>query len=91
MVTIRKFSYLLLLHCTSVFAQLSPYGTGFSLGSKEDLEIRFEWAKRNPCFVHGFSESSKEYLDLKVFWMKTYGQLPTCNIKKETNKPQAKT
>lgn len=65
---------------------LSPYGTGFLPGSKEDLEIRFEWAKRDPCFNHGFAENSLQILELKKYWMIKKGpnaSIPKCNIKKE--------
>lgn len=56
--------------------QLSPYGTGFQLGTKEDLEIRLAWAKKDPCFKHGFNPSSKEYLELKKHQAITYGPNP---------------
>ena len=48
---------------------LSPYGTGFSLGSKEDLEIRLAWAKKDPCFKHGFAPESLEAVEIKKFWI----------------------
>jgi len=49
------------------YQSLSPYGTGFAPGSKEDLQIRLEWAKKDPCYAHGFSPDSVEFLELKKY------------------------
>lgn len=49
---------------TLSYSQLSPYGTGFNVGTKEDLEIRLEWSKKDPCFDPGFSQNTKEYIEL---------------------------
>lgn len=46
--------------------ELSPYGTGFALGSVEDIEIRLEWAKKYPNFKHGFSENSVEMTIIRL-------------------------
>jgi len=46
------------------YSQPSPYKTGFAVGTKEDLEIRLEWAKKDPCFDPGFSKNSREYSEL---------------------------
>ncbi len=65
-------------------AELSPYGTGFALGTKEDLEIRLEWAKKDPCFKHGFGEMSLEFLELKKYLKTKNGPnapMPKCSKK----------
>ena len=60
----KKFLILLIFISTSSFSQLSTYGTGFKVGTKEDLDVRLEWSKKDPCFDPGFSKNSKEYLEL---------------------------
>jgi hypothetical protein len=52
---------------TLSYSQLSPYGTGFNVGTKEDLEIRLEWSKKDPCFDPGFSKNTKEYIELMKY------------------------
>jgi hypothetical protein len=47
--------------------QLSPYGTGFGVGTKEDLQVRMEWAKKDPCYDPGFSKTSMEYIEVKKY------------------------
>ena len=67
-------------------SNLSPYGTNFALGSKEDLEIRLEWAKKDQCYKHGFAANSLEALEIKKFWTAKNGpstQAPSCNQKKQ--------
>jgi len=80
------FIFLLAISCNITWSNnLSPYGTKFELGSKEDLEIRLEWAKKDPCYIHGFSSNSKEALEIKKFWTIKNGptpQVPNCNTKK---------
>lgn len=45
----------------------SPLGTGFEYGSKEDLEIRLAWAKKDPCFDPKFAQNSLEAMELKKY------------------------
>jgi hypothetical protein len=61
--------FFLILFSINLNAQTSPYGTGFNVGTKEDLEIRLEWSKKDPCFDPGFSKDSKQYLELKKYRM----------------------
>ncbi len=74
---------------SSVFGQESPYGTGFGYGTKEDLELRLAWAKKDPCFDPGFSEASLEALELKKYWSMKVGpggKRPVCGKGKSKDK-----
>ena len=64
----KKFIFIICLYAPFfAYSQPSPYGTGFTVGSKEDLEVRLAWAKKDPCFDPGFSKNSREALDLKKY------------------------
>ena len=67
------------------YSQSSPYETGFTAGTKEDLEIRLAWAKKDPCFDPGFSKSSREYGELikyRTIQAGPNGKMPVCEKKK---------
>lgn len=63
----RNIFFLLFFVVNLVYAQNSPYQTGFTAGTKEDLEVRLEWAKKDPCFNPGFTKGTKEFLELQKF------------------------
>lgn len=82
----RKSLFLLLFAMNFVFAQNSPYQTGFTVGTKEDLEVRLEWAKKDPCFNPGFTKGTKESLELQKYRSIQAGpgqKQPECRKEKE--------
>lgn len=77
-------SIALLVSCLAWSANSSPSETNFIRGSKEDLEIRLEWAKKDPCYKHEFSADSLEAQQLKKYWAiknGPYAATPNCSSK----------
>jgi hypothetical protein len=61
------FFILLLLTANLCHSVPSPLGTGFDYGTKEDLEIRLAWAKKDACFDPKFDQNSLQAMELRKY------------------------